>query len=219
MELLSGWLKQIVILVLVATFIDLLLPNNSMERYVKLVMGLLIIMAILSPLFQLVRQDLNLTNLAFEQAGNEESRLASLSAIRQNSEKLKNQRERMVREEAEKRMARMIGSKLEAAFDLEVVQARVKIQKGQTKGSPEIDEVFLTVIPEGEKKDTPAIQPVDEVDPVTIGGSRKQNGQPRDKPSAEEKAWRKKITRFLRNALQLKDEQIKVEILEGDRGR
>ena len=54
-ELLSGWLKQIVILVLIAAFMDLLLPNNSMERYIKLVMGLLIILAILSPVFQWIR--------------------------------------------------------------------------------------------------------------------------------------------------------------------
>jgi len=59
MEFVGGWLKQIILLVLVATFFDLLLPNNSMERYVKLVMGLLIIFAILNPIFSLLDKNLD----------------------------------------------------------------------------------------------------------------------------------------------------------------
>ena len=61
----SDWLKQIVLLVLIATFIDLLLPNNRLDRYVKLVMGLLIILAMLSPVFQLLSEDHDLRSFAF----------------------------------------------------------------------------------------------------------------------------------------------------------
>lgn len=54
---LGGWIQQIVLLILMATFLDLLLPNNSMRRYVKMVVGLLIILVILSPVLDLLQFD------------------------------------------------------------------------------------------------------------------------------------------------------------------
>jgi len=64
MEALGGWLKQIVLVVLLATFIDLLLPNRTMQRYVKLVVSLFILMTILSPVMQLFGSSANLRMLA-----------------------------------------------------------------------------------------------------------------------------------------------------------
>ena len=61
---LSNWLKEIVLLILIATFIDLLLPNRSMERYVKLVMGLVIILAILAPIISLLNKNVDLSKLS-----------------------------------------------------------------------------------------------------------------------------------------------------------
>ncbi|MBP1999434.1 stage III sporulation protein AF [Paenibacillus shirakamiensis] len=51
---LGGWLKEIIFVVLLAVFVDLLLPNRSFERYVKLVVSLLILLTLLSPVIKLV---------------------------------------------------------------------------------------------------------------------------------------------------------------------
>lgn len=51
------WIRHIVLLIFIATFIDLLLPNSGMRRYVKLVVGLLIIMIILTPVLHLIQFD------------------------------------------------------------------------------------------------------------------------------------------------------------------
>jgi stage III sporulation protein AF len=64
MELLAAWLKQIILVVLLATFIDLLLPNRTMQRYAKLVVSLFILMTILSPVLQLLGANVNLRMLA-----------------------------------------------------------------------------------------------------------------------------------------------------------
>lgn len=53
MTLLSQWLKEIIIIILFAVFIELLLPNRSMERYVKFVISLLILLTLLSPIMKL----------------------------------------------------------------------------------------------------------------------------------------------------------------------
>lgn len=54
---LSSWLQDLILIVLLATFVDMLLPNRSMERYVKLVLSLLILLTLLSPITKLLRSD------------------------------------------------------------------------------------------------------------------------------------------------------------------
>lgn len=53
---LSGWLKEIVLIILLAAFVDLLLPSNTFQRYVRTVLGLFIILALLSPILTLFQQ-------------------------------------------------------------------------------------------------------------------------------------------------------------------
>ncbi|WP_199620170.1 stage III sporulation protein AF [Paenibacillus alkalitolerans] len=64
MDALAAWLKQIILVVLIATFIDLLLPNRSLQRYVKLVVSLFILMTILSPVMNLLGSNANMRMLA-----------------------------------------------------------------------------------------------------------------------------------------------------------
>ncbi|MGW9124863.1 stage III sporulation protein AF [Paenibacillus chitinolyticus] len=56
MEWLGGWLKTVVALILLATFIELMLPTNKMQRYVRTAMSLFILLTLLSPVLQLARK-------------------------------------------------------------------------------------------------------------------------------------------------------------------
>lgn len=53
MNWLGQWLKEITMIMLLVTFIDLLLPNRSMQRYVKLMLSLIILLTLLSPVLKL----------------------------------------------------------------------------------------------------------------------------------------------------------------------
>ncbi|MBJ9988392.1 stage III sporulation protein AF [Paenibacillus sp. S28] len=57
MEWLGNWLKEVIMVVLLATFVDMLLPSRSMERYVKLVLSLLVLVTLLNPLIRIVTDD------------------------------------------------------------------------------------------------------------------------------------------------------------------
>ncbi|EPD80653.1 stage III sporulation protein AF [Paenibacillus sp. HGH0039] len=54
---LGGWLKTVVALILLATFIELMLPTNKMQRYVRTAMSLFILLTLLSPVLQLTRKN------------------------------------------------------------------------------------------------------------------------------------------------------------------
>lgn len=57
MNALGEWLKQLVLIVLLAAFADLLLPTKAMQKYVRMVMGLAIIAAMLQPIMPLLQRD------------------------------------------------------------------------------------------------------------------------------------------------------------------
>ena len=57
MEFLKEWVTNIILFILLATVIDMLLPNSSMQKYTKMVTGLLLIAIILAPIFKLISKD------------------------------------------------------------------------------------------------------------------------------------------------------------------
>jgi len=57
MALISSWITNILLLILFATILELLLPNSSTQRYVKLVVGLMILVAMLQPVLSIFHED------------------------------------------------------------------------------------------------------------------------------------------------------------------
>lgn len=57
MTWLSGWLHELILVVLLAAFVEMLLPSKSMERYARLVLSLLVLLTMLSPVVSLLKGD------------------------------------------------------------------------------------------------------------------------------------------------------------------
>ncbi|WP_339218959.1 stage III sporulation protein AF [Paenibacillus sp. FSL H8-0332] len=57
MSWLSSWLHELILVVLMAAFVEMLLPSKSMERYARLVLSLLVLLTMLSPLVSLLKGD------------------------------------------------------------------------------------------------------------------------------------------------------------------
>lgn len=57
MTWLGGWLRELILVVLMAAFVEMLLPSKSMERYARLVLSLLILLTILSPIVSMLKGD------------------------------------------------------------------------------------------------------------------------------------------------------------------
>ncbi|MEQ6376482.1 stage III sporulation protein AF [Bacillaceae bacterium S4-13-56] len=57
MDFIIEWVTQIIIFLLIAMVVDLLLPSSSFKTYTKLVMGLLLILIFLNPVFELFKLD------------------------------------------------------------------------------------------------------------------------------------------------------------------
>ncbi|MGC4376511.1 stage III sporulation protein AF [Fictibacillus sp. Mic-4] len=59
MKMITEWVTNIILIILFATILDLLLPNTSFQKYIKMVVGLLLILAILNPILKFAGSDIN----------------------------------------------------------------------------------------------------------------------------------------------------------------
>lgn len=60
---LSQWIRQIIMVVMFAAFVDFLIPENSFLRYVKVFLGLLVMIAIINPLIPLFHNSLSFDDI------------------------------------------------------------------------------------------------------------------------------------------------------------
>lgn len=60
MDSIREWVRNLTMLIILASFLELLVPQNSMKRYIKMVMGLVILLGILNPIFALFRQEVTI---------------------------------------------------------------------------------------------------------------------------------------------------------------
>ncbi len=168
MEGLSNWLRQIIAVVLLASLIDLLLPNRTMQRYVRLVAGLFILMTVATPIMHWMKGDFS-AKLAEGLSSVERAPKGSaneLAMIEEEGAKL--------RDRQNIQAANLVSARLESAIRSEVEQSEkrgvrkvdVTLKQGDD-GSMAVAKVSILLEPELE--DTHGdrtVSPVAEVDPI-----------------------------------------------------
>ena len=71
MEIIVQWVTQIILFIILATIIDLLIPTGTMKKYIKLVVGLILILILLNPIFYILNTDMkSLLSKSFHQIEN-----------------------------------------------------------------------------------------------------------------------------------------------------
>ncbi len=138
MTWLGGWLKELVLIVLLASFVDMILPSRSMERYVKLVLSLLVLLTLLSPIVRLLSSSpsevlgraLDLQRQA--ETGNREPTLEEILA---KGNKLKQQQEQSSMQWAGKEVAKEMKGQLEQYTGLAIQSVQVTLAQIQQKES------------------------------------------------------------------------------------
>lgn len=130
MSWLSQWLKEIIMVILLATFIDLLLPNRSMQRYVKLMLSLIILMILLTPIMKLFHENIaeDVANEWNKAAMETTSAFTSLTAIEREAAKLTAKREEQARQFA----ASQLGSNMKGHVN-EMLQASAWPEDGSSQ--------------------------------------------------------------------------------------
>ncbi|MFC0214201.1 stage III sporulation protein AF [Paenibacillus chartarius] len=156
------WLRTVISVILLATFVDLLLPNSSMQRYVRTVMSLFILLTLLAPLVQLFQRNWGPERLfslveteqvrmaAAEQLG----RMPSLEAVEQKAQQLKAANAQQERRLVEAQLGSQIRDRLQTETSLTVASVRVTTGK-DASDKPYIQEVEVTLAPPSQSSPAP----------------------------------------------------------------
>lgn len=179
MEWLNGWIKELILIILIAAFTDLLLPNHALQRYVRTVIGLFILLVMLSPLYELFHHRWSPNQWIQaglgEPAANE-AQMQSLSTIVKQSNELKTANQQQAKLLLEQQLAVSMQEGIERQNQVSVEQLQV-ITKLDDKGKLSIEQVHLVLGTSSEKaekakaqaqKDQSAIAVIKPITPVII---------------------------------------------------
>ncbi|MBO8170358.1 MAG: stage III sporulation protein AF [Bacillaceae bacterium] len=180
-EFLTNWLKEIIIVVLLAVFLDLLLPNTSMQRYVKMVMGLFILMTMLSPVLRLLNDDFDFSKM---ELWTTTAQSAETEKVADYTQKLKEWQQQQSQKYVESQIASLVKQDIESTYPVDVIEVNVTTalpsENRDSEGNDNLPKIAALQILVKEREDSSTsqssgavgvIKPIEPVviDPVTIG--------------------------------------------------
>ncbi|MEG6585630.1 stage III sporulation protein AF [Dendrosporobacter sp. 1207_IL3150] len=134
----SDWIKNIIMIVLFASFLELLLPSSSMQKFIRVIIGLFITLAILNPIIDIIQNRFGPNQIPALSTNASNSQV-----IINNATKLADQREQMSVELYKKELAKQIRATVIAVDG--VADAQVAVDISNEKKGKLIDVKNITV--------------------------------------------------------------------------
>jgi len=122
MEFLKNWVIQISYISILYIVLELLIPDSSLKKYAKVVIGLVIMVAIINPVISFVKGGINFDAMVFKTS-------YSLNNIDVNSLSKQAEKERnvMISEEYKKRLSEQIQNKILNFYNIENIVVNIDI--------------------------------------------------------------------------------------------
>ncbi|MFS0554084.1 stage III sporulation protein AF [Brevibacillus sp. 179-C9.3 HS] len=182
MTWLTLWLKKIILLVLLAAFLDLILPNTTLQRYVKMVMGLILLLTIISPVFSLF--SLSQEELAFRlDRYQQELNKPASAEWKRITDKLLGQQNEQMTTYVQSQVASSVKASVKEQYGVNVQDVTILVNH-QNPEQPTIERIELVVgdTNKKEQKGQSTIEPIKPVQPVEITIGEPVEVKPDPKP-------------------------------------
>ncbi len=194
MQLLSEIVRNVIVIIIIASFLELLLPQGTLQPLVRFAIGLFVLIAVLNPVMSFLLQDVNYSidcwNFQADSKGQEEI----IQQGKELNEQLINSNQKLLQEKVEGQ----IGAVAMLVPGIEEVETLVSINN---QGS--MEKIELIISPES-------------ADPPLEDGKIGVLGLNYQSLSAEEKKKvEAKVRRVVKDLYGFKDEQIKIEFKGG----
>ncbi|ARU62212.1 stage III sporulation protein AF [Tumebacillus avium] len=171
MEFLSEWMRGLILIIFLAVVLDMILPNNAMQRYVKLVMGLLIILLMLSPVLKLYGTSVYELDFALDKFLTKEGvgNLKSIDEITAQGQRLQEQQASTTVEQWKAMVSENVKQTVEHGYGVTVDSVEMRVTQ-DAEGQPTAIEYLAVIVMPKPEAGTGAAKPVEAVEPVIIGG-------------------------------------------------
>ncbi len=144
MTILTLWVKKLILLVLLATFIELLLPTNAYQKYVRMAMGLLILLTLLTPLLEIFQKPISLNQLGDFYQTKENGQGIDMDRIQALSQQLVSYQDETTTEYVQTQIKDLVAKQVEEEYRVKVDAVDVKLKKDKEKVQS-IDQIVVHV--------------------------------------------------------------------------
>ncbi len=207
MGYLTDWITSIILFILLATVVEMLLPNSSMQKYTKLVIGLLLIVVILTPILKLLSTDMDELFAKMTTHSSYTSETNTENLIEMKKKEIQASHAAYILDKAAVLMKEDVEEELRESYGLTVKDLKVVVKNEDQLTEMPIEENIESVVILLEQADQKTAIQV--VKPVQIDTSR----QKEPASSSKEEG---KIANFLADRWQLQPTNISVAVEGGD---
>lgn len=207
MTVLTELVRNIILIILLTTFLELIMPSSSMQRFVKVVMGLFVLIAILNPILNVIKQEQNLEAFIWQQ---EEWSSTQFNSVLEQSEHLQKVNQDLLWENYQQKLELQMNSLVNLISGVEDSAVQVKLQQASERYQESgelIKEVTVTVgKQEAKERREGRIKPVEIVmEEIKV--------EKIDALSREECLIETKVVQTLSQYFGLQEEQVKVNFI------
>ncbi|NLY78210.1 MAG: stage III sporulation protein AF [Tissierellia bacterium] len=143
LEFLRNWVKDIAIMFILLSIVELALPNNNMKRYVNIVIGFMVIIVIISPFVKLLNKNFSIEQEIFKTMVDEVQYQYDEDLA------LQNLQARQIKETYLKKLKENIKESIDGVLDYQVDDIKIWISEDD-ENYGEIKDIEIVM---GEKKD------------------------------------------------------------------
>jgi len=203
LDFLKEWVTNIILFILLATVIDMLLPNSSMQKYTKMVTGLLLIAIILTPIYKLFSSNFEtaISSITSYQVTGEKNMKNSIDL---NKKEIQASQHAYILEEMAAQLKKGAEKELMEQYGLEIANIDITTKDNSSQEFPDNLQKVTVLLKQPEKED----KAVEAIKPITINTETPLSS----KKTTEESA---KIAAFLSQKWNVTKETVKVSIEGG----
>ncbi|CUH97438.1 hypothetical protein P22_3568 [Propionispora sp. 2/2-37] len=203
---LTLWIKNIILVVLFASFLDLLLPSSSMQRFVKAIVGLFIMLTILNPIVNFFQNKWN-PEIAIASTSADTSEVANIDTLMQD---VIAEREKISKEFYIKDLSKQVRTLIVAMKGVADAKVSVEIQDNEAdsrKGG--IKKIIVYVKPGSQSKEVSAIETINKVS-IPDKENQRQDSRKENEDTTLDGSLQDKIQDTIANLYFISKEQIEV---------
>ena len=199
-EFLNFWVQGIVVAIIIATVIEMLVPEGNNKKYVKIIIGIYIIFTIVSPVIsKLGKQEIDFTNSIDISKYKKEIKKYSVDT-------------NQFQKESEKSIQDVYISNLKTDMKSKLEEKGYKVNQIQIRTGAEgeyiVEEIRLQ-LEKNQKEEIEQKQNTVQINIVKIEISKEETKEDKPQNKLEEKEI-KEIKTYLTNVYEIKEENIKV---------
>ena len=199
-EFLNSWVQGIVVAIIIATVIEMLVPEGNNKKYVKIIIGIYIIFTIVSPVIsKLGKKEIDFTNSI--DISKYQKKIKKYSV---DTDKFQKESEKSIQDVYISNLKTDMKSKLEEkGYKVNQIQIRTGAQ-----GEYIVEEIRLQ-LEKNQKEEIEQKQNTVQINIVKIEISKEEKKEDKPQNKLEEKEI-KEIKTYLTNVYEVKEENIKI---------